>query len=105
VAGYVVAARRSDAPWSRSYAAFLRLGLLVLAAVAAPLRYDSGALLCAIAGYPHAGCGDQVAAGSNSGAGKGGSDGGPSLGLLAGAGAVVLLGAGAVWQARRRRTR
>ncbi|MFJ5882440.1 energy-coupling factor transporter transmembrane component T [Kitasatospora cineracea] len=32
VAGYVVAARRSDAPWSRSYAAFLRLGLLVLAA-------------------------------------------------------------------------
>ncbi|MFJ1758034.1 energy-coupling factor transporter transmembrane component T [Kitasatospora sp. NPDC088134] len=31
VAGYVVAARRGDAPWSRSYAAFLRLGLLVLA--------------------------------------------------------------------------
>ncbi|MFE2346368.1 SCO2322 family protein [Kitasatospora cineracea] len=77
----------------------------VLAAVAAPLRYDSGALLCAIAGYPHAGCGDQVAAGSNSAAKGGGSDGGPSLGLLAGAGAVVLLGAGAVWQARRRRTR
>jgi len=32
VAGYVVAARRSDAPWARSYGAFLRLGLLVLAA-------------------------------------------------------------------------
>lgn len=31
VAGYVVAARRSDAPWSRSYGAFLKLGLLVLA--------------------------------------------------------------------------
>ncbi|MEE1928554.1 CbiQ family ECF transporter T component [Streptomyces sp. TRM 70351] len=30
VAGYVVAARRTDAPWARSYAAFLRLGLLVL---------------------------------------------------------------------------
>ncbi|MFD0263496.1 CbiQ family ECF transporter T component [Kitasatospora indigofera] len=30
VAGYVVAARRSDAPWSRSYGTFLRLGLLVL---------------------------------------------------------------------------
>ncbi|MFF4817435.1 energy-coupling factor transporter transmembrane protein EcfT [Kitasatospora sp. NPDC001309] len=29
-AGYVVAARRGDAPWSRSYGAFLRLGLLVL---------------------------------------------------------------------------
>lgn len=31
VAGYVVAARRTDAPWARSYGAFLRLGLLVLA--------------------------------------------------------------------------
>ncbi|MEV8093379.1 energy-coupling factor transporter transmembrane protein EcfT [Kitasatospora sp. NPDC085879] len=30
VAGYVVAARRGDEPWSRSYGAFLRLGLLVL---------------------------------------------------------------------------
>ncbi|WP_407566561.1 CbiQ family ECF transporter T component [Streptomyces sp. 184] len=31
VAGYVVAARRSDAPWARSYALFLKLGLLVIA--------------------------------------------------------------------------
>ncbi len=31
VAGYVVAARRTDAPWARSYGAFLRLGLVVLA--------------------------------------------------------------------------
>ncbi|UGY95018.1 energy-coupling factor transporter transmembrane protein EcfT [Streptomyces gobiensis] len=31
VAGYVVAARRTDAPWARSYGAFLKLGLLVLA--------------------------------------------------------------------------
>ena len=31
VAGYVVAARRSDAPWSRAYTAFLKLGLFVLA--------------------------------------------------------------------------
>ncbi|WP_079166643.1 energy-coupling factor transporter transmembrane component T [Streptomyces oceani] len=31
VAGYVVATRRTDAPWARSYAAFLKLGLLVLA--------------------------------------------------------------------------
>ncbi|WP_368662679.1 SCO2322 family protein [Kitasatospora sp. NA04385] len=79
----------------------------VLAAVAAPLRYDSGAMLCAIAGYPHAGCGEQVAAGGGSTAAAGGSDGdgGPSVGLFAGVGAVVLLGAGAVWQARRRRTR
>ncbi|MEU6848795.1 CbiQ family ECF transporter T component [Actinacidiphila alni] len=30
VAGYVVAARRTDAPWARSYGAFLRLGLAVL---------------------------------------------------------------------------
>ncbi|WP_051717209.1 CbiQ family ECF transporter T component [Streptomyces megasporus] len=31
VTGYVVAARRTDAPWARSYAAFLKLALLVLA--------------------------------------------------------------------------
>lgn len=31
VAGYVVAARRTDAPWARSYAVFLKLGLVVLA--------------------------------------------------------------------------
>jgi energy-coupling factor transport system permease protein len=31
VAGFVVAARRSRAPWARSYGAFLRLGLVVLA--------------------------------------------------------------------------
>ena len=30
VAGLVVAARRTSAPWSRSYAAFLRIGLLIL---------------------------------------------------------------------------
>lgn len=30
VAGYVVAARRTDAPWAHSYVAFLKLGLLVL---------------------------------------------------------------------------
>lgn len=31
VAGYVVAARRTDSPWSRSYAGYLKLGLLVIA--------------------------------------------------------------------------
>lgn len=31
VAGYVVAARRTTAPWARSYGAFLRLGLFVVA--------------------------------------------------------------------------
>ncbi|MEU5426772.1 energy-coupling factor transporter transmembrane component T [Streptomyces olivoreticuli] len=30
VAGYVVAARRTDAPWARSYGAFLKLGLVVI---------------------------------------------------------------------------
>jgi energy-coupling factor transport system permease protein len=30
VAGYVVAARRTDAPWARSFVVFLKLGLLVL---------------------------------------------------------------------------
>ncbi|MGW1276872.1 energy-coupling factor transporter transmembrane component T [Streptomyces tsukubensis] len=31
VAGYVVAARRTDAPWARAYIAFVKLGLFVLA--------------------------------------------------------------------------
>ncbi|MER7520766.1 SCO2322 family protein [Streptomyces sp. NPDC126499] len=98
----------------------------VLAAVAKPLRYDSKALLCGIAGYPAQGCGEQVAdAGTEppkGGAGTSspvtapvttargtstttGSDsgGGPSVGLVAGGAAVLLLGAAGVWQARRRR--
>lgn len=95
-----------------------------LAAVARPLRYDSRALLCAVAGYPEAGCADQVEAsgGSSSGSsaapGSGSASedarepsgsrapdggGGPSAGLLGGVAAVVVLGAAAVWQARRRR--
>ena len=76
-----------------------------LASVAKPLRYDTDALLCAIAGYPEKGCGEQVSAAKKpTGAEKKGDrDGGPSVGLFAGAGAVALLGAAAVWQARRRR--
>ncbi|MEU1674762.1 SCO2322 family protein [Streptomyces roseifaciens] len=90
-----------------------------LAAVAKPLRYDSSALLCAIAGYPRTGCGEQVGgakkesrggsaqpspAGSEGSGGAGsGDDGGPSAGLIGGIAAVVVLGAAAFWQARRRR--
>lgn len=87
-----------------------------LAAVAKPLRYDTNALLCAIAGYPAKGCGEQVSgtvpgkgpdAGAESpGAGTGSSrkkDGGPSVGLFAGGAVVVVLAGAAVWQARRRR--
>ncbi|MEU1814016.1 SCO2322 family protein [Streptomyces roseifaciens] len=90
-----------------------------LAAVAKPLRYDSSALLCAIAGYPRTGCGEQVGgakkdsrdgsaqpspAGSEDSGGAGsGDDGGPSAGLIGGIAAVVVLGAAAFWQARRRR--
>lgn len=90
-----------------------------LAAGLKPLRYGSGALLCAIAGYPQTGCGEQVsgsgrsgdspsagtAAGPSedaSGAASDGDSGGPSAGLLAGAGVVAVLGAAAVRQARRR---
>ncbi|WP_436756149.1 SCO2322 family protein [Streptomyces sp. URMC 124] len=83
-----------------------------LAAVAKPLRYDSSALLCAIAGYPRTGCGEQVAgqkasesASPKPAAADSGSegDGGPSAGLIGGIAAVVVLGAAAFWQARRRR--
>lgn len=75
-----------------------------LASVAEPLRYDTNALLCAIAGYPQKGCGEQVAAkGAGSDAGTSDDDGGgPSVGLLAGGAAIVLLAAAGVWQARRR---
>ncbi|MCX4909137.1 SCO2322 family protein [Streptomyces sp. NBC_00878] len=87
-----------------------------LAAVAKPLRYDTNALLCAIAGYPSTGCGEPVSGDrpkasaspgeqteSKSGDGNGDGDGGPSVGLLAGIAAVATLGAAAIWQARRRR--
>ncbi|WP_171161969.1 SCO2322 family protein [Streptomyces sp. I05A-00742] len=78
-----------------------------LAAVAKPLRYNSDALLCAIAGYPRKGCGEQVGAERPAGENKkdDGDDGGPSAGLIGGAAAVVVLGAAAAWQARRRRAR
>ncbi|MFF5972321.1 SCO2322 family protein [Streptomyces sp. NPDC012769] len=93
----------------------------VLAAVAKPLRYDTNALLCGIAGYPAKGCGEQVsdtgpepgptnsaaptapATPTTSSSASSGSDGGPSVGLVAGGAAVLLLGAAGVWQARRRR--
>ncbi|MEW1887994.1 SCO2322 family protein [Streptomyces sp. NPDC085659] len=96
-----------------------------LAAVAKPLRYDASAMLCAISGYPSTGCGEQVSqtgGGTDGGASNGGTDGGseaptstassaeahgddggPSVGILVGIGAVLLLGIAAVAQARRRR--
>ncbi|MFF5501981.1 SCO2322 family protein [Streptomyces roseolus] len=90
-----------------------------LAAVAEPLRYDSSAMLCGIAGYPEKGCGeavasappagsaDRTATGSAEGtatatAGKDDGGDGPSLGLLVGGGAVLALGGAAVWKSRRR---
>ncbi|MER5225183.1 SCO2322 family protein [Streptomyces flaveus] len=90
-----------------------------LATVAKPLRYDTNALLCAIAGYPRTGCGEQISAteptpsttprdtspsAESESGGDSGGDQGPSLGLLAGIGAVAVLGAAAVWQTRRRRS-
>ncbi|MGC5531891.1 SCO2322 family protein [Streptomyces sp. SR-10] len=88
-----------------------------LAAVAKPLRYDSSAMLCAISGYPKSGCGEQVSgedgsakptpstadSGRTADESGDGSGGGPSVGLLVGIGAVLLLGVAAVVQARRRR--
>ncbi|ARF77049.1 hypothetical protein B7C62_08485 [Kitasatospora albolonga] len=93
-----------------------------LASVAKPLRYDSSAMICAISGYPKTGCGEQVSGDGDGGKkdssekpsapssassadGDGGSSGGggPSVGLLVGIGAVLLLGVAAVFQARRRR--
>lgn len=72
-----------------------------LASVAKPLRYDTNALLCAIAGYPSTGCADQIS--TTTAKPKPTDQGGPSLGLLAGAAAVAALGGAAIWQSRRRR--
>ncbi|MFD5870993.1 SCO2322 family protein [Streptomyces sp. NPDC060322] len=93
-----------------------------LASVAKPLRYDGSAMLCAISGYPRSGCGEQTGdsgsgkatatagtspsdddATTGGGEGSGDSGGGPSAGVLTGVGAVLVLGAAAVFQARRRR--
>ncbi len=90
-----------------------------LASVAKPLRYDTNAMLCAIAGYPGKGCGEAVGSDTGADASAGGDartgdpssppavataeEDGPSVGLFAGVGVVVVLGAAAVWQARRRR--
>ncbi|MFI9624507.1 SCO2322 family protein [Streptomyces sp. NPDC052042] len=93
-----------------------------LASVAKPLRYDSNALLCAISGYPASGCGEQVsdeersassrsaeatapastAASGDSGGSEDSKGGGPSTGVLLGAGAVLVLGTAAAVRARRR---
>ncbi|GHF93581.1 SCO2322 family protein [Streptomyces zaomyceticus] len=79
-----------------------------LATVAKPLRYDSAAMLCGIAGYPARGCGEQVAekvpasAAPTASASAGENGGGPSLGVLVGGAAVLALGGAAVWKARRR---
>ncbi|MFJ9605518.1 SCO2322 family protein [Kitasatospora sp. NPDC101176] len=75
----------------------------VLAAVAPPLRYDTNGLLCAIAGYPRAGCGEQLGGAATAGGpADGGGHGGPDLGLIAGGALVAVLAGGAVWQTRRR---
>ncbi|PVD10962.1 hypothetical protein EF911_15165 [Streptomyces sp. WAC06128] len=81
-----------------------------LAAVADPLRYDNSALLCAIAGYPKAGCGEQVAEQDPTAtptqrpaADDANDDDGPSVGLYAGIAVVAALTGAATWQARRRR--
>ncbi|MFE1952425.1 SCO2322 family protein [Streptomyces sp. NPDC059524] len=87
-----------------------------LASVAKPLRYNSNALLCAIAGYPSTGCGEQVSgsgadepssaqdsAGKSAGASGSSGAHGPSVGVITAVVLVAALGVGAVWQARRRR--
>ncbi|WP_372509459.1 SCO2322 family protein [Streptomyces humicola] len=78
-----------------------------LAAVAKPLRYSASGMICAIAGYPQSGCGEEASGPVRSGASAapaaaGRSRSGPSVGVLAGAAAVLALAAAGFWQARRR---
>jgi hypothetical protein len=95
-------------------------GSEVLAAAAEP-RFDRDGFVCALDGYPDAGCGDPVraassddgdvgaagdaASGDGGPAGTSGEDGGPPVGLLVGVGLVALLGGGALWRARGARGR
>ncbi|MGC9499610.1 SCO2322 family protein [Streptomyces sp. WG7] len=86
-----------------------------LAAVADPLRYDTNALLCGIAGYPRSGCGEQVSQKEDANPQEDSTataapdresaqdDSGPSAGLYAGIALVAALAGAAAWQARRRR--
>ncbi|WP_030181507.1 SCO2322 family protein [Streptomyces violaceorubidus] len=80
-----------------------------LAAVAGPLRYDTNALLCAIAGYPKSGCGEQVSQKQDPRTAaapekdESADEGGPSVGLVAGIAVIAALAAAGAWQAGRRR--
>ncbi|MEU8586763.1 SCO2322 family protein [Streptomyces sp. NPDC048664] len=80
-----------------------------LASVAKPLRYDMNALLCAIAGYPEQGCGEQVSGTATSEPSRAPSAApaahhrGPSVNLYVGAAVVAALGIGILAQARRRK--
>lgn len=93
-------------------------GADVLAAAAGDVRYDDAGLVCGVAGYPATGCGGPVEGDAPTGpeepvelalpeqAGDGAAvddDGGVPVGVLAGAGAVVVLGGGAALMARRSR--
>ncbi|WP_326599268.1 SCO2322 family protein [Streptomyces sp. NBC_01803] len=74
-----------------------------LAGVAEPLRYNSDALLCAIAGYPARGCADQLSEESGGDASDSGDGGGSAVAVLAGTGTVAALAVAAWIRARRRR--
>ncbi len=76
-----------------------------LAAVAEPLRYNSDGLLCAIAGYPEQGCGEQIADEGTAGddSAEGGGGGGGPVAIAAGIGVVLLLATAAARRARRTR--
>ncbi|MGA5900136.1 SCO2322 family protein [Streptomyces venetus] len=73
-----------------------------LASAAKPLRYDTNALLCAIADYPEKGCGEQMTKNQSPPKQQAKPDTGPSLGLWAGIAAVAALAAATTWQVRRR---
>jgi hypothetical protein len=88
-------------------------GADILAFAANEVRYDDSGLLCGVDGYPATGCGGPVEGDAPTGPEEPvdlvltgvavHDDGGVPVGVLVGAGAVVVIGGGAVLMARRSR--
>lgn len=107
----------TEPPPARGYCATVpetATGADILATAAGEVRYDDSGLICGIAGYPVTGCGGPVEGEAPTGPEEPvdlvlegdqvpADDDGVPVGVLVGAGAVVVIGGGAAVLARRSR--